>query len=430
MGNKLETTYYSHIGTRGTWGSGQTPGQPVLEFLRYKTVFKRSGGDNPNFRYFIKRGADATNPLVVEAQTVSYKPGLLEAKWISDALNRNGQVIKTNVFSNWLPDSHVRQPPLLFQQSVGNKALIGIIKKIRKNESGDLSGPTFVGELRETLSMIRSPFKSLRLKTGLFTDLQMRISRDKIAKKGKFKAEPWSKVLSDTWLEFVFGAKPLMSDIDAIIRAYLDQRDRYFRGSLKRLSYRFTDTDFSSSSVGSPLGWAGTGLTVPFSTISHYRSSSQVVVWIDESLIHQPNGAFSWFANHANFGLDEIIPTAWELMPWSFLIDYFTNIGDIMGSTFDYNRNIAFAKETSMNTSTDFLVCGIPKSSEPMHYVPGVFVPPAYTSQYTVVRRNTRSKLGFPQLDVSLPSLGQTGNIVALLSSLRDNNPFRGHILK
>jgi hypothetical protein len=44
----------------------------------------------------------------------------------------------------------------------------------------------------------------------------------------------------------------------------------------------------------------------------------------------------------AGFDPLQIIPTAWELLPWSFLIDYFSNIGDVLETAVVSRSNIAW----------------------------------------------------------------------------------------
>lgn len=426
MGNKTERRIYYWRGLKGQWDS-----PPIPDYYTTACEYVRTGSDNPNYRSLISQGSDATNDLLVTNQSVHYKPGKLTALWVDRASRPDltGKKISTTIFDNWGPASHTQTPGALFESSVANRALIGIIKKIRKHETSGFSGPTFAGELRETIAMIKSPLKSLRTKTGLFTDLHMRILRDKQAKGKKFKPDPWRKVLSDTYLEWTFGAQPLISDIGAIADLYLERKTQGFSNGLKRLSYRFSDETASADYPGYVPVWGGTGITVPTTEVTHARSSWQYVVWIDQSLIFN-DGAVGFLSDAARFDLSEIVPTAWELMPWSFLIDYFTNIGDVLGCTFNFNRNVAFAKLTAFSTVTRYHVPGEPVSAEPSIYVPTEFIPWEYTSQYTRVHRIKIDRLGFPQLDTSLPSVGQSTNIVALISSLAKSNPFRGFTLK
>lgn len=422
MTAKNRITYVEQGGVAQQWDI-----MPIMRTSRFTQSYARTGADNPLYKSTINRGADATNSLAVSVQNVHFDPGELRAVWQSKTVNRHrlGKVIKTTWLNNVVPNSHSKLPDVWFADSVSNAALIGIIKKIRKFETSDFAGPTFVGELRETLSMLRSPLKALRLKTGLFTDLSMRILRDKQARGGRFKPDPWGKVLSDTYLEWTFGAAPLIADISAIVELFIEKRTRAFGKGLKRLSYRFTD-DYNKSMAALTGTWEGTDVVLPINQVEHVRCSRQYVVWIDQDLFFADD-ALDWLSSASKFDLGEIIPTAWELMPWSFLIDYWTNIGDVMGCSFDFNRNVAIAKLTGFDTVTMYYVPNEPKSTFARAWT---VKPLTYTSQNTTVTRNKVSRLGFPQLDVSLPSLGQFQNMAALMRSLQNNNPFRGHTLK
>lgn len=277
--------------------------------------------------------------------------------------------------------------------------------------------------------MIRSPLKALRTKTGLFTDLHMRILRDKQAKGKRFKPDPWNKVLSDTYLEWAYGAAPLMSDVASIIDLYFETKHTGKPSGLKRLSYRYSDKYFDLGAEQIATDYPG--CKYPFKEVTSYQAGTQYVVWVDNDLIFMGEEAAKRVSALARFDLYEVIPTAWELMPWSFLLDYWTNIGDVLGCTFDFNRSVRFVKVTEVTSAVRYHVPSrSPYSPEANAMKVEGFVPWNYTSTYKVVDRRTPAMLGFPQLALSLPNLGQTFNMAALVNSLRSNNPFRGHTLK
>jgi len=402
----------------------------VKEFLSLNTAFVRSAADNPKYKSVIIAGGNATNIMGITAQDVHIDPGMLAVSWIHPYVNPQyrGKVVKNNFVVPNVCATHTERPGVLFRASVGNAALIGLIKKIRKIETSEFSGPTFLGELRQTISMIRSPLKALRQKTGVLLDLQMRILKDKQSKGGRFKPEPWSRVLASTWLEYVMGAAPLMSDIDAIIDLYFERKNTLGpQKGLKRVSYRFTDKYHDFSQSGS---FVYNGAVYPYTEWKLVTASSQYVVWVDMDYIFAGEAAAKRLTAMSKFGLDEIIPTAWELIPWSFLIDYWTNIGDVLGCTFDYQRLVRFGKITEMGTVVRFHNPGKPYINEPGTYALAGSEPWQYTSTYKTLDRRQCDVLGFPQLAVSLPSLRQTFNMAALVTALSKSNPFRGHVLK
>jgi hypothetical protein len=66
------------------------------------------------------------------------------------------------------------------------------------------------------------------------------------------------------------------------------------------------------------------------------------------------------------FGLspEEFVPTVWELLPWSFLVDYFTNIGDILEAGATDTSTVAWIEqatirsrilEANMDENVDFM---------------------------------------------------------------------------
>jgi hypothetical protein len=166
------------------------------------------------------------------------------------------------------------------------------------------------------------------------------------------KMKPLKK-LGDEWLNFFFGLKPLLSDLGKISDA-MDEYDRILEqferdaGRHVRRSYRFptetSTTTTSLSGIRSPLavhvpvllGFPSVGGFAPCETLLTREITRRV--WFD--------GAFQyslpdWFDSHdkedreklrrqlalgSNFDWE----TLWNLAPWSWLIDWFTNVGDLI----------------------------------------------------------------------------------------------------
>ena len=60
--------------------------------------------------------------------------------------------------------------------------------------------------------------------------------------------------------------------------------------------------------------------------------------------------------SHFGFTPSEFIPTAWELLPWSFLIDYFVNIGDVIQANIVSLSDLAWANRSDVTAKKHIAV--------------------------------------------------------------------------
>jgi hypothetical protein len=124
----------------------------------------------------------------------------------------------------------------------------------------------------------------------------------------------------------------------------------------------------------------------------------------------------SWdeYFRHFGFSPEAFVPTLWELAPWSFLVDYFVNIGDIL-SGWSYGRtNLGWSNTTTIfegETSVLFVARHdvIPSSAGGWSTLPA--------ANY-VLRESERMQYNdsyTPDLEYRIPGLGvQALNIAAL----------------
>lgn len=125
------------------------------------------------------------------------------------------------------------------------------------------------------------------------------------------------------------------------------------------------------------------------------------------------------------FSAKEFVPTLWELLPWSFLVDYFTNVGDILDANVLVGRKLAFADHVfvcdvayhgylaTSTTLTDYQTNGfwrwITSSGSPLQL---------HSSRKTVTR-SPSVEVPFPHLEFTFSlSDNQLGNIAALLTQV------------
>lgn len=211
-----------------------------------------------------------------------------------------------------------------------------------------MSGPTFLGELRQTKRMLSKPAAALWESMSDYLNNVKRANQNN--RKRYFRKEParyarnLGKIASGLWLEKSFGWDPLMHDIADARNAFdsLIELDR-----VAKVSSGAQDAKLSSSITLPQLMVSGSHLWMrsvqrhTHHTTVRYRGAVRV------------QAATTYTDRFARFGFtpSEFIPTAWELLPWSFLIDYFTNIGEILSaSVTDTSALIWSAKSTILKS--------------------------------------------------------------------------------
>lgn len=262
-------------------------------------------------------------------------------------------------------------------------------------------GMVFTGELKESLSMIKSPAKSFRKGVGEYLEHIKRYAR-------RMPRRKRPKFIRDTWLEYSFGWKPLISDLDSAIKTFYSSD--LVRPIFQMVSGRGNDSLLTN--MGSQQGTNGPSIwnykikCVEDFEIRYYGVYSS-----------RGNGALD---NHSyGFAPSEFIPTVWELIPYSFLVDYFTNVGDII-SSWSY-RFIASDWTTESQrtghyyTTYDEKLAPAPNNDDIWHYS-STGDPGRVSFSRIEVYRNPNVGTKLPSFEVQVPGMGSVKwlNLLAL----------------
>lgn len=291
-------------------------------------------GDNiPGWRERIKAGLGATTNL---DGTIS---GGTRPTWNSITMNLSrfdaslGRVVYQS-FELYGVFSHLSAPPqtqstdLTKTDLAARQQFAQQIKRAQRH----IQGLVTLGELGETVRMIKNRARSLS--DGCYrylSDVKKRSRR-----RGK---KPVRKVIADTWLENAFGWQPLINDVVAGAEslAELQRRNPPNRRVTARAHRRTTETDpvQTKSLPGgtSPL-WK-----VQYPTYKVYDTRVRYVGSVRLNLDHTTriNSVFG-------LQLSDLVPSLWELIPYSFLVDYFTNIGDLLDNWSIQRQDVAWAE--------------------------------------------------------------------------------------
>jgi hypothetical protein len=297
-------------------------------------------------------------------------------------------------------------------------ALQGFAKRV-VNAQRSLQSLVCLGELGETVRGIRRPLKALY--KGLFDYLKSaeRAARKakrvhRLSNRGASMTSPSmrravAKAIAGTWLESVFGWLPLIHDIEDGIKA------------ASRIVIARPETEFVRFKAGSSVLGPRVTSTVSYGSVAITTVASRSVdynVKMYGTLINR-NG-WDGAVQDLGFGWRQWVPSLWELIPYSFLVDYFTNIGNIIDALAINRALVAWiniGSKRSENASV-ISIAGVFPASTPT-FSKGGSISPGYlptSSKVTVTRSPYLGSL-VPPLVYEIPGLGmQWMNITALVT--------------
>lgn len=365
----------------------------------------RNGSEDPEWKAKVAANTDATGPLTAERHRFIYR--------------LCSKVTSERRASSWDPSwsekytlSGMVATPIVYQYSAGdfasvfitadNRALVNLHKDIQK-ETTAFSGGTFLGELRETIKMIRRPAEALRKGFSAYLNDVRDTVKYKVRVTNRFnKWKEIQKVLSGLWLEYSYGWKPLVNDIKDLASVFQhdndDQRRSHARG------HGYLEKDFLSNS--NPTYGDGTLVcdvrnTSVFQCRVIYRAGLSFKGAV-------PFGSFARLVELAGFRWGEFIPTVWNLLPYSFVADYFSNIGDVLQCTATDRANVTWVNRTVIYSNVFTSIAKLDPSQGYSYDLPMVRTGGTdlgyVTSVFTRVERAS-SSLRYPTIEFRMPAV-------------------------
>jgi hypothetical protein len=300
---------------------------------------------------------------------------------------------------------------------VDNLARASFYKKVRSIHT-QFEGYIFAGELAETLRMLRNPLVGIR---SLAKDFLGTLSKRKRANPKK-----WLNDIGSAWLEQSFGWNPLLNDVQDAVKAYRRLVKPVKTYQVSAGAKKWYDVTKQNGSIYWP------GFVAQYDGGNYFHTvSSQVIerhtVRYKGAVIKRTK-APQW-QNDDLFGFEpqNFIPAAWELLPWSFLADYFTNIGDILTSSIVSTNDLAWVNKTwiqeTVKTGLFETVAGNPPGT-PGWTIDHVSGRGTHHLSKKYVYRTKDSGISLPTLQLNFDLTGgQLANIDALLSQANALHP-------
>jgi hypothetical protein len=310
------------------------------------------------------------------------------------------------------------------QVSADNDALSHTLSRLSAQQH-DFQGLVALGELKETIALLRHPFRAAdKLYQSYLRDLKKSKSFEELnRRRRRVEKEKFLETAAALHLEVAFGMRPLISDVKDLLKSIVhlvyDRPPRQvIRGSGSSVVSESTQ---SSGAVGN-LG------VVKTTTVTRTSYGVTYTAYIDNS--HMASiGSVEAAQKSLGFDLESFAPSLYNLIPFSFLVDYFSNLGNIIEAGSTSQTSVKFVRRTVRLETTRSVL------KQP---TPGpLFLSRPRTQQLEAqaglvlitrkdVARTSLPSVPIPSLEIHLPGKPtQWANMLALLGS---NSRFTSHL--
>lgn len=286
--------------------------------------------------------------------------------------------------------------------SAHNEAVERLYDVIRSIESPAQTGED-IGEYKQTVNQIRRPMAGLLDLTSYCANNHVGLLKK--ARWNNIKAT--AKAMADLTLEYRFGLQPLLKTLaDATVA--LENRD------VMSEFFHFNVKGKGTTATSPQYGWTGSGAIqhmYQFQYITQFTVRYKGEYRIDHNVDRRS------FAGSLGLTWREFIPTIWNLIPYSFLVDYVTNLGSFLSVLSVPWSNIAWCNKTVRGRQTESMAdIGVRTASPPL-YIITQFSPSRYDYHTTRVLRSSQTTLPLPIFQFTFPSERQLENTLALVAS-------------
>lgn len=224
-------------------------------------------------------------------------------------------------------------------------AEISLVKAHAKMKEPAVLTGEIVSDMAQTLSMIRHPFKAA---STLLTKMAS-FKKKRFGTTGINSA----KANASTWLEYRYGWRPLIGDMfsvaDAVnkIRHRGDRRRSVSRSGLDAATTK--SCGFSHAGFGAWSGLTATG-----------RATVEFKQRVGAGVMYEVVNRTTMENVVAMLGLrpSDVPATLWEIIPYSFVVDWFTNVGSWLSAvTPDPDYRILGSWMTTVEKRKDTTSC-------------------------------------------------------------------------
>jgi hypothetical protein len=315
------------------FGSSYSTLTPGIVNNPMKWEDRLDGYKNPKWRDQVRAGQGATTTMLAFSQTVASYPMVAFSNVSSQAGDpRNYAVYRWQGYPLYASPSSTTLPAGV-QSAVRNRALRKFLDRAIEARNS-IQGGQNLGEWKELLHAVTNPLGALREFT--LSHLGHTKRRVRGLKKNSKKL---TKVLADSYLEFTFGWNPLSADIANALVGLQTRMQSFDRTVVHGSAQQRWEGDVQRNQIFQTYSSCTVYQNVQSYGTYQYRYEAAI-----------RTGAVDGVKSRMQvLGLlpERFFPTLWELIPYSFVSDYFVNIGDIINALAFQRSEIIWGQTTS-----------------------------------------------------------------------------------
>lgn len=272
------------------------------------TILDHTGS---NWRLRARRGQATFNDVLLTKEERTWSPGTL----ITNVPCGIREVFDGD-FGPFLSTFWEPRAVLISDEERDYHLGLALVKAYAKMNAPDIVSGEYVAEFSKTVGMLRRPFSGAQKLLKKIYRTRTRLLKHKVV-----TASDITRASASAWLEHRYGWKPLMMDADHAIESIMSQFTdlngcfRVARGSSKMNQY-------------SSNNYSGTFPQDEHFHVEFVRSVTQQLR-ADAGVLYRLKDRTNFEKANAYLGIRprDIPATLWELTPYSFVLDWFTNIG-------------------------------------------------------------------------------------------------------
>lgn len=269
----------------------------------------------PGFRKIVAKGGLVNNPFSSTTISRSSSRGSRSGTYKGTAIGGSVVVSLTRNGNNGVPYYTGITPG-----DVSSNIATAAAACLSNIEKPSVEGLPFLGEIRQTVQMLRNPIQAIsKLVDRHQMLLERRLRNPRY--RGAAGRRDVVKAISDQHLAFMFGVKPFVSDMRALLQILADKE--VLKVPIRKTARGKSTTSFSS---------------VPTSTTYNDGEVTGTVTYTSQRAVEVR--AYCLYHVSADMGVNGAlglrvsdIPSALlELTPYSFLVDWVSNVGDLIAA--------------------------------------------------------------------------------------------------